>query len=139
MINLYVCPIKDATPGLQDNLFSKPNACHFMLSNKNIVIIGGTTGIGFSAAKAFIQHGAKVVAVGRHADTSQQAQQELGDAGLVVTGDAIHENTAADAIELCAGTWGSFDGLYHVAEVVVKWAMDLYMNFRWKVGIKHWN
>ena len=86
-----------------------------MLSNKNIVIIGGTTGIGFSAAKAFIQHGAKVVAVGRHADTSQQAQQELGDAGLVVTGDAIHENTAADAIELCAGTWGSFDGLYHVA------------------------
>lgn len=86
-----------------------------MLNNKNIVIIGGTTGIGFSAAKAFIQHGAKVVAVGRDADTSQQAQQVFGDAGLVVTGDAMQENTAAEAIALCVKTWGTFDGLYHVA------------------------
>jgi len=86
-----------------------------MLNNKNIVIIGGTSGIGLSAAKAFIKHGAKVVVVGRNADTSQQAQQALGDAGLSITGDAAHENTAGDAIELCVKTWGSFDGLYHVA------------------------
>jgi NAD(P)-dependent dehydrogenase (short-subunit alcohol dehydrogenase family) len=86
-----------------------------MLNKKNLVIIGGTTGIGFSAAKAFIKHGAKVVVVGRDADTSQQAQQQLGGAGLVVTADAIQENTAADAIELCVKTLGSFDGLYHVA------------------------
>ncbi|HRP54805.1 SDR family oxidoreductase [Agriterribacter sp.] len=86
-----------------------------MLNNKNIVIIGGTTGIGFSAAKAFIRHGAKVVAVGRHDGTGRQAQQAFGDSGLVFTGDAIQENTASDAIELCMKTWGSFDGLYHVA------------------------
>ena len=34
------------------------------LENKKLVIIGGTTGIGLSAAKAFINEGAKVVVVG---------------------------------------------------------------------------
>ena len=36
-----------------------------LLKNKNIVIIGGTTGIGLSAAKAFVNEGAKVIVVGR--------------------------------------------------------------------------
>jgi Short-chain dehydrogenase involved in D-alanine esterification of lipoteichoic acid and wall teichoic acid (D-alanine transfer protein) len=34
------------------------------LKNKNIVVIGGTTGIGLSAAKAFIEQGAKVIVAG---------------------------------------------------------------------------
>lgn len=86
-----------------------------MLRNKKIVIIGGTTGLGLSAAKAFIQQGAKVVAVGRNPESSQQARQEFGNSGSVLTGDAIQEDTAPQAIELCLREWGSFDGLYHVA------------------------
>ena len=86
-----------------------------MLNHKNIVIIGGTSGIGFSAAKAFIKHGANVVVVGRNPDANRRAQQQLGGSASVFTGDAIQENTASDAIELCVKTWGGFDGLYHVA------------------------
>ena len=48
------------------------------LENKNIVIIGGTTGIGLSAAKAFIAEGAKVVVVGRNADSVSEAKKVLG-------------------------------------------------------------
>ncbi|RDC61601.1 3-oxoacyl-[acyl-carrier-protein] reductase [Adhaeribacter pallidiroseus] len=86
-----------------------------MLQNKNIVIIGGTSGLGLSAAKAFCRLGAKVVAVGRDPETGQQAQQELGASALVFTGDAIQENTAAQAIALCLKEFGRLDGLYHVA------------------------
>ena len=37
------------------------------LQNKSLVIIGGTTGLGLSAAKAFLSEGARVVVVGRSA------------------------------------------------------------------------
>lgn len=86
-----------------------------MLKNKCIVIIGGTTGLGLSAAKTFIREGAKLLVVGRDLDNNKWAQSELGLSAIVLPGDATHENTASDAINLCIKTWGSFDGLYHVA------------------------
>lgn len=86
-----------------------------MLNHKYIVIIGGTSGLGLSAATAFIKHGAKVVAVGRNPETGQEAKESFGSSGLVLTGDATQEDTASRAIELCQKAWGSFDGLYHVA------------------------
>lgn len=86
-----------------------------MLRNKHIVIIGGTAGLGLSASKFFISQGAKVVAVGRNPENNDEVQAQLGAAAKVLTGDATQENTAPDAIDLCIKTWGSFDGLYHVA------------------------
>lgn len=86
-----------------------------MLLNKNIVIIGGTTGIGLSAAKAFIANGANVVVVGRSADSAALAKMELGKSALSLSADAASENTAVQAIDICINSFGSFDGLYHVA------------------------
>ncbi len=86
-----------------------------MLTNKNIVIIGGTTGIGLSAAKAFIANGAKIVVVGRNADSAEAAKKILGTCALTLSADAAHENTAVQAIDICINNFGSFDGLYHVA------------------------
>ncbi len=85
------------------------------LTNKKIVIIGGTTGLGLSAAKAFIENGARVIVVGRSLESCQKAESELGEKAKSFQGDASHENTAKDAIELCISTFGDFDGLYHVA------------------------
>lgn len=85
------------------------------LASKNIVIIGGTTGIGLSAAKAFITEGANVVVVGRNEDSVTAAQKMLGKKAVAFSGDATIEGVAANAIEICMDQFGNFDGLYHVA------------------------
>lgn len=86
-----------------------------MLNHKKIVIIGGTTGIGLSAAQAFVGAGAKVVLVGRNPESAQAAQVQLGAAAQVYIGDASDLRTTENAIALCLEKFGDFDGLYHVA------------------------
>ncbi len=85
------------------------------LIEKRIVIIGGTTGIGLSAALAFVKEGANVVVVGRDKENSEKAKQLLGEQGSSLVGDAVLEGTASQAISFCEERFGGFDGLYHVA------------------------
>jgi NAD(P)-dependent dehydrogenase (short-subunit alcohol dehydrogenase family) len=84
-----------------------------LLEKKGIVVIGGTTGIGLSAAKAFVDEGAKIVVVGK--DSVAQVKLQLGENAEVFSADATYPETAAKAIDLCIEKSGSFDGLYHVA------------------------
>lgn len=86
-----------------------------ILLNKKIVIIGGTTGIGLSAAKEFIAEGAQVIVVGRNEMNVESAQNLLGKNAVAISGDAINSQTAINAIEACIEKFGGFDGLYHVA------------------------
>lgn len=85
------------------------------LKDKALVIIGGTTGIGLSAAKAFVKEGARVVVVGRKPESVEVAQRELGKSVKALTGDACDPNTARLAIETALREFGGFHGLYHVA------------------------
>lgn len=85
------------------------------LTNKNIVIIGGTTGLGLSAAGAFTQSGANVIVVGRNEKSAIEAKTILGHKAEAIVGDAVLPSTAIYAIELCVKKFGSLDGLYHVA------------------------
>lgn len=86
-----------------------------MLENKKIVIIGGTSGLGFSAANAFINNGAKVVVVGRNAENCLSSEINLGENAKAIIGDAANPKTAINAIDTCISEFGGFDGLYHVA------------------------
>jgi NAD(P)-dependent dehydrogenase (short-subunit alcohol dehydrogenase family) len=86
-----------------------------LLDKKNIVVIGGTTGLGLSAAKAFLAAGANVVVVGRNAVSAENAKATLGNKAEIIAGDAIDPVTATKAIDHCNNKFGSFDGLYHVA------------------------
>ena len=85
------------------------------LLNKQIVIIGGTTGMGLSTALACVQEGARVVVVGRNEEHAMQADELLGEAGIAMAADATAEDTAARAIQACRDKFGGFHGLYHVA------------------------
>ncbi|MBB5645149.1 SDR family oxidoreductase [Pedobacter cryoconitis] len=50
--------------------------------NKNVVITGGTTGIGLATAKAFINSGANVWITGRNAANLQKATEEINNPKL---------------------------------------------------------
>jgi NAD(P)-dependent dehydrogenase (short-subunit alcohol dehydrogenase family) len=85
------------------------------LKDKSLVIVGGTTGLGLSAARAFVREGARVVVVGRKAESVEAAQKELGDAAKSFAADACDPATASHAIETALRDFGAFHGLYHVA------------------------
>lgn len=85
------------------------------LNGKVLVVIGGTSGIGLSAARAFVAEGARVVAVGLPDEAAAAARQDLGAAACVVTGDAREPATAPAAIDCARREFGGFHGLYHVA------------------------
>ncbi len=80
-----------------------------------IVILGGTSGLGFSAAQAFVREGARIVLVGRNADKVRAAERELGAHARGLTGDAMQSDTAGRAIQFATKEHGGFHALYHVA------------------------
>lgn len=85
------------------------------LSGKVIVILGGTSGLGLSAARALTKEGARIVVVGRSPDKVRTAERELGAGALGLTGDAMQPDTATEAVALAVKQHGGFHGLYHVA------------------------
>lgn len=86
-----------------------------VLAGKVIVIIGGSSGLGLSAARACIAAGARVVATGRDTAKLATLEEMPGCAIRAVAGDACEEGSAEAAIQAAQATWGRFDGLYHVA------------------------
>ena len=86
------------------------------LDDRVIVIIGGTTGMGLSGARAFLAAGAKgVVIVGRTGETCAEALELLGSRARACPGDATQPQTAVEAIAMARQEFGGFHGLYHVA------------------------
>lgn len=60
------------------------------LNGKQVVIIGGTTGIGFASAKRLIEEGARVIITGQNKTRLNEAVAELGSAakGLVARAES---------------------------------------------------
>lgn len=85
------------------------------LHGKVLVVIGGTSGLGASAVRAFVAAGAQVVATGRDPEKAAALGRELGRAVRTLVGDATEPESAVRAIETALGEFGGFHGLYHVA------------------------
>jgi NAD(P)-dependent dehydrogenase (short-subunit alcohol dehydrogenase family) len=58
------------------------------LENKTALVTGGNSGIGYAAAKEFIDHGAKVIITARDKAKLDKAVQSLGDNAFGVLSDA---------------------------------------------------
>jgi NAD(P)-dependent dehydrogenase (short-subunit alcohol dehydrogenase family) len=75
----------------------------YKLQSRIVLIVGGTTGIGFAAAKAFASEGAKIVLAGRNPERGLLASEELkglgADAAFIQcdVSDAASVNRLLDA------------------------------------------
>jgi NAD(P)-dependent dehydrogenase (short-subunit alcohol dehydrogenase family) len=86
-----------------------------LLEQERLVVIGGTSGLGLSAARALVREGARLVVVGHLEADVARAGEVLGSSARVLVGDATDPGVSERAIGECVDRFGGLDGLYHVA------------------------
>ncbi len=97
------------------------------LNNKTALITGGSKGIGYGIAEAFLAEGMKVAITSRSSETAQAAAQQLDpeQSGRVLAIAADVRNYASQqaAIQQALSTWGQLDvvianaGVGHFASI----------------------
>src|SRR5262245_28496780 len=108
------------------------------LTGKNLVVIGGSRGVGRRIVEAGVSNGARVLAVARQAGPLQQLVQEMR--GVEVLGlDATNEGAPAkvfgasepDILVLCAGAFPPAAPLHEQSwqEFAVNWETDVKIAF----------
>jgi NAD(P)-dependent dehydrogenase (short-subunit alcohol dehydrogenase family) len=130
IISLLQTPPKNFT--VQNVIMARSD----LLNGRNALITGGTSGIGFHIAKAFLDAGAKVVITGRNQDKINKALDELINQGFFkgkVFGLVMDNSNIADLEEKfqvalnCLGDTnqvGRIDILVNNAGVLGKGAME---------------
>jgi NAD(P)-dependent dehydrogenase (short-subunit alcohol dehydrogenase family) len=63
------------------------------MSSQHVLITGGSRGIGFAVAEAFVAHGARVLIIARKKAELEEAQRKLGGAVSIVVGDVAEEES----------------------------------------------
>jgi Dehydrogenases with different specificities (related to short-chain alcohol dehydrogenases) len=86
-----------------------------LLDKKNIIVVGGSSGIGRSAVKAFLNEGAFLTVIGRNSKKLLAVEIDLGNNGITIKGDASNPETINTAIKQSLHKFGDLHGLYHVA------------------------
>ena len=85
------------------------------MTGRVVLVVGGTSGLGLSAAQALVDAGASVVVTGRSQYKLTQAVDQLGDASRGLAGDAVSSASIDEAVALAVSAFHRLDCLYHVA------------------------
>jgi NAD(P)-dependent dehydrogenase (short-subunit alcohol dehydrogenase family) len=79
---------------------------------KVALVTGGTTGIGFATARAFLQEGARVVVTGRSQSAVDAAQKELGPSALALRSDTANVAHLEALASQVKASYGKLDVLF---------------------------
>ena len=82
------------------------------LSNKIVVVTGGTSGIGLESAKLFREEGATVIIVGQNPARLQSAASQLGNGVTVLRGDVSKPAEIENIIRQIGEKFGRIDVLF---------------------------
>ena len=79
---------------------------------RGVFVSGGTTGMGFAAARRFAGEGAKVFIVGRSLEKLEAALAELGEPAAGCPCDVSVEDEVEAALEQAAAFLGRLDAVF---------------------------
>lgn len=82
------------------------------LSGKNVLITGGTTGIGYASAQLMIDEGARVAITGQDAQRVHAAGQALGPQALALVADVASASDMAAVAQRLQSQWGALDVVF---------------------------
>lgn len=85
------------------------------LAGKVVLIVGGTSGLGLSAARACEAAGARIAVTGRNPGKLEQARARLSGEAQVLSGDARDPKAVEHILADVLRRHGRLDALYHVA------------------------
>jgi 3-oxoacyl-[acyl-carrier protein] reductase len=85
------------------------------VSDKAFVVVGGTAGMGFAAARQLAEDGASIAVVGRHQGRAEAAAAEMKSAGareaVALTADVSATGEVESAVAEVAARFGRLDGI----------------------------
>lgn len=83
----------------------------FDMTDRTVIVTGGTRGIGLALAEAYVLAGARVVVASRKVDACEQAAQHLRDMGGTAIGIPAHLGEVDDLATLVERTVSEFGGV----------------------------
>lgn len=88
-------------------------------AGKKLLVVGGTSGMGFATARLFLEQGGKVVVVGHRADKTEAARKELAELGDVdtVTADLTTEAGVGELMAILDANHADISMLVNAAGV----------------------
>jgi len=89
------------------------------LTGKNVLITGGTTGIGYATAQLFIQEGARVVITGQDAERVAEAARTLGPAATGIRANVASAAEMGGLAERIKAELGGLDVVFANAGVAL--------------------
>jgi len=89
------------------------------LTGKNVLITGGTTGIGYATAQLFIQEGARVVITGQNAERVAEAARNLGPSATGIRANVASATEMVAAASRIKAELGGLDVVFANAGVAL--------------------
>lgn len=104
------------------------------LRDKKVLITGGSKGIGFACAKAFVAEGARVALVSRSQDNLKKAKETLRDA-YIIWADLTDAAASAAMVERVEKEFGAIDVLVNSAGAAKRTDADDLTPAAWRAGM----
>ena len=102
-------------------------------TGKSVIVTGASSGIGRSAAMAFVEEGAGVLLVGRNKGALEEVGREMKAPGQVATCgvDVTTDEAPAIIVKAAAGAWGGIDVLVNAAGVIATGTLESTPDAQW--------